>query len=379
MVERSNVTRVSAAASQFSRRGFLRSSSYFGALYAASQFLPLPAMAEKLAQNSRISQTPIADKGFASIRKVGDGLYATISDPSKGYQTLCNGGFLMGKDAALMLEGFISVPGAAFQWETMRGLTQVPVKAALNTHYHYDHSTGNAFYGANGTALWAHPGTPKRIIESYVVMQGAAREKVLAPFEKAAKEAKTETARKHRAEYTQHIGNVYDAVNMAALTLPNHLLDPAKLPMKVDLGGLTAVLEHFPGHSGTDIIVRVPEQNVVYAGDLLFSGLYPVTFDTQATVSGWRQTLKTFASYDKDTIFVPGHGQVCGQEGIALFRSLFDDVEEQAHKFYKAGVPVEEAVDKYEVPDKFKNVIIFAWDFTIAPTIAKLYAEWGKK
>jgi glyoxylase-like metal-dependent hydrolase (beta-lactamase superfamily II) len=255
----------------------------------------------------------------------------------------------------------------------------LPVKAALDTHYHYDHSTGNAFYGANGTPLWAHSGVPKRIIESYAVMQGVDKEKVLAPLEKVAKEAKTETARKHRAEYTEHIGNVYSAVNAAVLALPNRLLDPGKLPMKVDLGGMTAVLEHYPGHSGTDIIVRVPEQNVVYTGDLLFSNLYPVTFDTQSTVSGWRQTLKTFASWDKDTVFVPGHGQICGQEGVALFRSLFDDVEEQAHKFYKAGVPVGEAVDKYEVPEKFKNVVIFAWDFTIAPTIAKLYAEWGAK
>jgi glyoxylase-like metal-dependent hydrolase (beta-lactamase superfamily II) len=249
----------------------------------------------------------------------------------------------------------------------------------MDTHYHYDHSTGNAFYGAKGTPLWAHVGVPKRIIESYAVMQGADKEKVLAPLEKMAKEAKTETARKHRAEYTEHIGNVYSAVNAAVLALPNRLLEPAKLPMKMDLGGLTAVVEHFPGHSGTDIIVRVPEQNVVYTGDLLFSNLYPVTFDTQATVSGWRQTLKTFASWDKDTVFVPGHGQICGQEGVALFRALFDDVEEQAHKFYKAGVPVGEAVDKYEVPDKFKSVVIFAWDFTIAPTISKLYAEWGAK
>jgi glyoxylase-like metal-dependent hydrolase (beta-lactamase superfamily II) len=364
---------------EISRRRFLTSASYFGALYAGAQFLPLPALAKSLTGDSRISQTPIADKGFASVRKVGDGLYATISDPSKGYQTLCNGGFLLGKDSVLMLEGFISAPGAAFQWETMRSVTQAPVKGAMDTHYHYDHSTGNAFYGANGTPLWAHAGVPKRIIESYEGMQGADKEKVLAPFEKVAKEAKTETARKHRSEYTEHIGNVYSAVNAAVLALPNRLLEPAKLPMKMDLGGLTAVVEHFPGHSGTDIIVRVPEQNVVYTGDLLFSNLYPVTFDTQATVSGWRQTLKTFASWDKDTVFVPGHGQICGQEGVALFRALFDDVEEQAHKFYKAGVPVGEAVDKYEVPDKFKSVVIFAWDFTIAPTISKLYAEWGAK
>ena len=149
--------------------------------------------------------------------------------------------------------------------------------------------------------------------------------------------------------------------------------------MKVDLGGVTAIIESYPGHSGTDVIVRVPEQNVVYAGDLLFSNMYPVCFDTQATVSGWRQTLKSFASWNKDTLFIPGHGPICGQEGIALLRALFDDIEEQAQKMHKAGVPAAEAADLYVVPEKYKNVAIFSWDFSIAPTITKLYAEWGAK
>ena len=364
---------------RYSRRSFLTSASYLGAIYAGAQFLPLPGLAASLVGDSRISQTPIVDKGFASVRKIGEGLYATISDSSKGMQTVCNGGFLVGKDAALMVEGFISPAGAAFQWETMRGLSQVPVKAAVDTHYHYDHSMGNAFYGVNGTPLWSHAGVPKRMIEVYAAMQGAEKAKVLAPYEKAVREAKTEDARKHREGWLGVMGNIYGATNANVIGLPNHPIDPSKFPMKVDLGGQTAVLESYPGHSGTDIIVRVPEQNVVYTGDLLFSNIYPVCFDQQASVSGWRQTLRTFASWDKDTIFVPGHGQVCGQEGVALLRALFDDVEEQAHKLRKAGVPVEEAKDKYEVPEKFKSVAVLSWDFTIAPAITKLYAEWDAK
>ncbi len=363
----------------FSRRRFLAKSSYFGAIYAAAKLVPMPALAAELAEDSRISQTPLVDKGFASVRKIGEGLYATISDPSKGFQTVCNGGFLAGKDGALLIEGFISVAGAAFQMDALRMVSQVPVKGALDTHYHYDHSTGNSFFGANGIPLWAHANTGKRIVESYGALQGADKAAFLGPLEKAVKEAKTETARKRREEYLGHVTTVFNVANSTVLALPNHPIDPAKLPMKVDLGGVTAVIESYPGHSGTDVVLRVPEQNVVYAGDLLFSNMYPVTFDTQATVSGWRQTLKTFASWNKDTLFVPGHGPICGQEGIALLRALFDDIEEQAQKMHKAGVPAAEAADLYVVPEKYKNVAIFAWDFSIAPTITKLYTEWGAK
>jgi cyclase len=379
MIEVFSPDRDAANAIPFSRRSFLAKSSYFGAMYAAAKLLPLPALAAELAEDSRISQTPIVDKGFASVRKIGEGLYATISDPSKGFQTVCNGGFLAGKDGALLIEGFISVVGAAFQMDALRLVSQVPIKGALDTHYHYDHSMGNAFFGANGISLWAHANTAKRIVESYGAMQGADKAVFLSPLEKAVKEAKTETARKHREDYLGHVTRVFNVANSTVLALPNHPIDPSKLPMKVDLGGITAVIESYPGHSGTDIIVRVPEQNVVYAGDLLFSGMYPVTFDPQATVSGWRQTLKTFASWDKDTLFVPGHGPVCGQEGIALLRALFDDIEEQAQGMHKAGVSAMEAADLYEIPEKYKNVGIFAWDFSIGPTITKLYAEWGAR
>lgn len=368
-----------SAAWQFSRRDFLGHATQWSALLAAYQFLPLPALAESLARDSRVAQTPVVDKGFASVRKVGQGLYATISDPSKGFQTLCNGGFLIGKDASLLLEGFASPAGASFQYETLRTLSQGPIMGALDTHYHYDHTLGNSFYGANGIGLWGHAGVSKRIFDSYGTLQAADKAAFLGPLEARVKNAKTEAARKHSAELVTTMGNIFAAANSSILAFPNRPLDPTKLPVKLDLGGLTALVETHPGHSGTDLIVRVPEQNVVYAGDLLFNNLYPVTFDEQATVSGWRSTLKTFLSYDKDTIFIPGHGQVGGREAVQLSVDLFDDVAAQADKMYKSGVPAEDAADQYVVPDKYKDVIIFAWNLSIGPTILKLYKEWGAK
>src|SRR5260370_4051042 len=140
----------------FSRRKFLAHTSCFGAFYAVAKLIPLPALAAELASDSRVADLPIVDKGFASVRKIGNGLYATISDPSKGITTISNGGFLVGKDSALLIEGFATPGGAALQMETLRTVSQVPVKGALDTHYHFDHSMGNSFYGVNGVPLWAH-------------------------------------------------------------------------------------------------------------------------------------------------------------------------------------------------------------------------------
>ncbi|MGB7845306.1 MAG: MBL fold metallo-hydrolase [Candidatus Acidiferrum sp.] len=365
--------------SAFSRRRFLAQASSFGAFYSLARTFPLPALATSLADDPRIAQTPLVDAGFASVRKIGEGLYATISDPSKGLATMCNGGFLHGKDSALLIEGFVSAPGAAFQMDALRKVSQIPVAGALDTHYHFDHSSGNAFYGANGAQLWGHAEVAKRITQSYTPMQGADRAAFLASFEKRVKDAKSDAQKQHAQSDLTAIGNVFDIINKSTLTLPNRPLDPAKLPFHVDLGHFPIVIENYPGHSGTDLIVRVPEQKVVYAGDLIFNSSYPACFDEKATISGWRATLKTFATWDKDTIFVPGHGPICGQDGVQRLRDVFDDISEQAEKLYKAGVPAEEAADRYVIPGKFKDFRIFAWGFCIGPAITKLYSEWGGK
>lgn len=169
----------------FSRRSFLAGASSLGALYAVSKFsTPLPALAAPL-DDPRIAKQPLADKGFASIRKVGDGLYATIADRSKGLQARCNGGFLIGRDAALMIEGFQTTIGSTFQLETLRTVTQMPVRAALNTHWHFDHTLGNSVYGGAGIPIWAHKDVPARMAAIYPKWQAEDLATFLEPVGKA--------------------------------------------------------------------------------------------------------------------------------------------------------------------------------------------------
>ena len=361
----------------FSRRTFLAGASSMGALFAATRFAPLPALAEGIADDPRVAKQPIADKGFASVRKIGDGLYATIADRSKGLQARCNGGFLIGRDAAVMIEGFQTTAGSAFQLETLRSVTQLPVRAAINTHWHFDHTLGNSVYGGAGIPIWAHADAASRMAAIYPKWQAEDLATFLAPWEKRVSEAKTDSQREHAKSDVEGVTGMFKPVSETVLALPNHPLDPSKMPMKIDLGGLTVVIDAFIGHTDTDLIFQVPEQNVVYTGDLLTGGQYPVNINGYAMK--WRATLAKFATFDRNTLFVPGHGPICGQEGVAEMRACFDDLAEQAEKSYKAGVPVEEAVERYVVPDKYKTYRQFSWGFCIGRTIEQLYAEWSGK
>lgn len=361
----------------FSRRDFLAGASTAGALYAAAKFGPTSALAAPLLDDPRVAKQPIADKGFASIRKIGDGLYATIADRSKGLQARCNGGFIIGREAAMIVEGFQTITGSTFQLETLRSVTQLPVRAALNTHWHFDHTLGNSVYGGAGIPIWAHKDVPARMTSYYTKWQGEDLATFLEPWEKRVRDAKTDNQREHAKSDIEGLTGMFKPVSETVLALPNHALDPAKMPIEIDLGGLTVVVEAYIGHTDTDLIYRVPSQNVIYTGDLLTGGQYPVNINGYPT--RWRATLAQFATFDRNTLFVPGHGQAMGQEGVAEMRSCFDDIAEQAEKFYKAGVPVEEAVERYLVPERFKNYRQFSWGFAFGRTIEQLYAEWSGK
>lgn len=361
-----------------SRRQFLAGTSRLAALSTLAA-LPLPALAASIQNDSRIPQTPIVDAGYAALYKVADGFYATISDTSKGFATICNGGFLVGKEAGLLLEGFGTPAGARFQFEAYHKVSELAAAGALLTHYHFDHTFGSAFYGASGIQLWGHADIPRRIMESYVALQGRDRDAFRAPFQNRIDSAKSDVARQHAQGDLNAYTIIFDLANKTSLALPNRPLDPARLPMHFDLGHLPIEIEHYPGHSGTDLIVRAPEHKIVYTGDLLFHKEFPVCFDEQCTISGWRNTLKTFASWDKDTLFIPGHGPICGQQGVQDLRDIFDDLSGQAEKMHKAGVPLADAMDQYVVPEKFKSLPIFAWGLCVGPAITKLYAEMGAK
>jgi glyoxylase-like metal-dependent hydrolase (beta-lactamase superfamily II) len=212
--------------------------------------------------------------------------------------------------------------------------------------------------------------------ERYPQWQAESLETFLTPWEKRVQDAKTDLERDHAKSDIEGLTGMFEPVSRAVLALPNHPLDPAKMPLTIDLGGRTVVIEHYIGHTDTDLIFRVPDQNIVFTGDLLVDSQYPTNIDGYPTP--WRATLAKFSAFEKDTIFVPGHGQVCGLDRVALMRSVFDDVVEQAQKIYKTGVPVEEAADRYVVPEKWKAFRMFSWGFCVGRTVQQCYAEWGK-
>ncbi|HUK54823.1 MAG TPA: MBL fold metallo-hydrolase [Candidatus Binatia bacterium] len=352
------------------RRSFVAGASLAGAAWATEGW-GWPTSAGTPSQAAHPAGPLLLDGGFASARKIAEGVYAVVSDTTKGFDTLCNGGFFLGRDAAIVWEGYATAKGAAFQLQALQKVYKRPVMAAIDSHYHFDHTCGNSQYAEAKIPIWAHAKVGPLIQERYVPLQKSDKSQFLEAAEKHLHDAVSEDDQKHAEGDLAALKNVAALVDAAVLTLPTRSLQPSELPMKIDLGGLELVLETHPGHTPGDLILRVPAQEIVFAGDLLFNHSYPVTMD--ADVASWMQTLDAFGRFGRKTLFVPGHGPVCGQEGVELLKTVFADLAQHARQMAQLGVPLPEAQRRYSVPERFKGLGMMCWEFCVDQAVAQFY------
>ncbi len=235
----------------------------------------------------------------------------------------------------------------------------------------FDHTFGNSYYESQKIAILAHQRVAAMMKENYAAVKGADKAPLLAPYEKKAAEATDPVEKQRAAGDLGAMKFVFGSIDATTLAYPTESIGAAG--RKIELGGLTAVIEFHPGHTPTDLIVRVPERDVVFTGDLLFNRSYPVAID--ANMGAWRKVLDRFTGYGKRTKFVPGHGAVCGVEGVEGEAAVLDDLRAHAERMMKAGATAEEAARRYVVPERFKAFGLFAWGFTVGPAMTKHYAE----
>jgi len=337
------------------------------------QFLLAGLAAPALARTQETA--PLLDRGFARVTQLAPGVYATLADFSRGPQCTSNGGVIAGRDAVLIVEGHMQPAGAALEIEAARLISKAAIRGAVNTHYHFDHTFGNLGYAEQRIPILAHEKVGSLMKERYADLKGADKATLLAPLEKRLAEASDDAERKRRQADLEAWKSMYAAIDAATLAFPTEPLKSADLPKRIDLGGMTAILEHHPAHTPTDLTVRVPAHDVVFAGDLLFHRRFPVSVD--ADMIAWRKVLDRFAGYSRRTRFVPGHGPVCGLDTVREQSALFDDLRAHAEKMMRAGASVEEAERRYVVPERFSSWGMRSWDFTVGAAMRSYFSRLG--
>jgi glyoxylase-like metal-dependent hydrolase (beta-lactamase superfamily II) len=312
----------------------------------------------------------LVDGGFARVEEIGKGVYAVLSDTTKGPETVCNGGFIAGSDAVLIVEGYASPAGAKWGGQAARQVSTAPIKAAVLTHFHWDHSLGIAYFGGEGIPVISHPQS-RELIWEHCLMQEQDTSRILAAFLENVERASDPLRRQH-AQSDLDMMNMHLALTGAVHGIPNQPLKLDALPLSIDLGGIVATIEAHPGHAPDNIVIRIPGQNIAFTGDLLCHQVYPIffSFDDEALL----RELKVLASWGPDQLFVPGHGTLCGQAGVHALLEILADLKGHARRMLEKNVTAEEAIHSYQVPERCADWEVVAWDFSVGMAIRKYYS-----
>src|ERR1700736_3701001 len=234
---------------QTSRREMLRYSvTLAGGVLLGAQLFPARLLRASAAGDAQ--QSPSAADLLASMRakfnavpmetqRLADNV--TMFDGPGGAVVVLNG-----PDGKFMVDTFVA-PAWPKLKEALDGLGNTPVKYAIDTHWHFDHTDNNAPLHAAGATVLAHENTKKRMSEPHdlpVLYRGADGALAGLHFDPSPAEA-----------------------------LPQQTFAASH---KLQANDETLALQHFaPAHTDSDIYVHFQKANVISMGDLFFNGMYP--------------------------------------------------------------------------------------------------------
>ncbi|MFB0543763.1 MAG: MBL fold metallo-hydrolase [Candidatus Bathyarchaeia archaeon] len=111
-------------------------------------------------------------------------------------------------------------------------------------------------------------------------------------------------------------------------------------------GEITVEMIHTGGHSAGSSIVYIPEEEALFAGDLLFAKTFPWAGDESADPDMWIEAFEMILKMDVETI-IPGHGPLSDEAEVEEQLSFFKAVREEMRRLIGEGASMEEAV-KYD-------------------------------
>ena len=220
-----------------------------------------------------------------------------------------NTGFIVGTRSVVSIDACSTRRRTQAYLDRIASVTAAPVTTLINTHHHGDHTYGNSVFG-----------------DVTIIGQERCRADVIS------------------AGLMGNTG-LWDPVDWGELTLsPPTVTFTDRLRVWSDDMPIEVSYVGQPAHTGNDSLVWLPEQRVLFCGDLLFHGGTP--FVLMGSVTGAISVLTNVVAPVPAAVIVPGHGSPCGPELIETVLGYLRFVLDTAQHGLAAGLsPLELARD----------------------------------
>ncbi|HTV15921.1 MAG TPA: MBL fold metallo-hydrolase [Acidobacteriaceae bacterium] len=215
----------------------------------------------------------------------------------------------IGPDGKVIIDSGVAT-GTRKLLDALGKLDENRLKLLINTHWHMDHTDGNAVLHLQGGA--------------FIIAQENTRARLASP------------------QYLR----VYDVHFPAApeAALPQETFADANT-LWVNNDQLTLV--HAPNaHTDSDIFIHFVKGNVIHAGDLWFNGMYPmIDLSSGGSIIGMISGVNAvLAKADDRTKIVPGHGALGNKAALAAYRTMLVTVANRVRDLKARGKTVNEAI-----------------------------------
>lgn len=324
------------------------------------------------------------------VRKLADGVYATMRKEPASLWFNPNNGFIIGKRSVIVIDTNISSEYTREVLAALREITDKPVAYVINTHWHEDHIIGNHVYrdafpnvkfvgqkSTFGDLPTVGASNRKGSIENGQGFIDLLRSQI----GKVQNLTGQKLTDEEKAGYESDINLVSSYLAEAPkfqIIMPDVQVDQ-RLDLDLD-GRKVEIIFLGRAHTGADLVVYLPKEKIVFSGDLtvwpvplIGSTSYPLEYGA---------TLEKLRTINAKTI-VPGHGQVMhDNKYIDLMIELLNSIKTQVTAAVARGESLEQvrkSVNLDEIRAKFcgdsqHKSLVFK-NYVTIPAIAAAFRE----
>ncbi len=249
------------------------------------------------------------------VRELAPGVYYYFGDEKQQKSANCT--WIVFKDYVLAIDA--NYPwGAEEILQEIRKTTSKPVKFVFNTHYHHDHTFGNAIFVDAGATIVST--------------------------------AKTAEEMRSLGQYEWDHGSGYSGRNMKGYRREFPTLLFNDTIVFDDSIHRVELIRMGPAHTGGDGVAYLPKEKILVTGDLFINGnpWGNNVADEDADYEKWLDVIETMAGWNV-TIVIPGHGDPATTEQLKNQRLYLKDMLEQVRNGIKAGKTKEQLVREVDL------------------------------